>query len=95
VRYADHVNGSGREFFRLAWERDLEGIVAKWKFGTYRSDRAQTSWVKTKNATYLQAEGRPELFEKRRPKSDRTKWVRSDFPTHLVAGTTQEGRERP
>src|SRR5262245_7997315 len=41
---------------------DLRGVVGKWKFGSYRSDGTQTSWVKVKNATYSQAEGRGELF---------------------------------
>ena len=65
IRYVDHVVGSAKNFFRLAWEHDLEGIVGKWKFGTYRADGAQTSWVKIKNPTYSQAERRRELFEKR------------------------------
>ena len=65
VRYVDDIKGSGREVFRLACEHDLEGIAGKWKFGTYRADGAQTSWVKIKNPDYSQAEGRHELFEKR------------------------------
>jgi len=66
VRYVDHAEGSGTEFFRLACEHDLEGIVGKWNFGTYRADGRQTSWIKMKNPTYSHAEGRHELFEKRR-----------------------------
>jgi bifunctional non-homologous end joining protein LigD len=31
--YANHIEGQGREFFRLACELDLEGIVAKLKHG--------------------------------------------------------------
>ena len=53
--------------FRLACEHDLEGVVGKWKLGTYRSDGAQTSWLKIKNPNYSQAEGRHELFEKTPP----------------------------
>jgi ATP-dependent DNA ligase len=79
VRYVDHIVGNGRKFFELACAEDLEGVVGKWKFGTYRTDGAQTSWVKIKNAAYSQAEGRHGLFDKRRPKSDRTKWVRSEL----------------
>ena|SRR5436190_11111975 len=56
---------SGKNFFDLACAEDLEGIVRKWKFGTYRADGAQTSWVKIKNPNYSQAEGRGELFQKR------------------------------
>jgi ATP-dependent DNA ligase len=65
VRYVDHIVGNGRKLFELACAEDLEGIVGKWRLGTYRSDGAQTSWVKIKNSTYSQAEGRGELFEKR------------------------------
>ena len=79
VRYADHVGGSGGEFFRLACDHDLEGIVGKWKFGTYRTDGAQTSWVKIKNTDYSQAEGRHELFETRRSGERRYERVRREL----------------
>ena len=65
MRDVDHIVVGGKKFFELACAEDLEGIVGKWKFGTYRADGAQTSWVKIKNAAYSQAEGRAELFEKR------------------------------
>lgn len=45
--------------------RDTEGIVAKWAGGPYHTDGAKTSWVKIKNPTYTQAEGRHEFFENR------------------------------
>ncbi len=79
LRYVEHIHGEGEEFYRLACEHDLEGIVRKWKFGTYRTDGHQTSRIKVKNPAYSQAEGRHERFEKRRPKWDRTKWVRSEL----------------
>ena len=40
-------------------------MVGKWRFGTYSADPQRTSWLKIKNPTYSQAEGRGELFEKR------------------------------
>jgi ATP-dependent DNA ligase len=49
VRYVGHIEEKGSEFFQLACEHDLEGIVGKWKFGTYGSDEGKTSWVKIKN----------------------------------------------
>jgi bifunctional non-homologous end joining protein LigD len=76
VRYVEHIEALGSEIFRLACEQDLEGIVGKWKFGTYRSDGRKTSWVKIKNLTYSQAEGRAELFEKRRNGERRRERVR-------------------
>jgi hypothetical protein len=60
------IERRGRRLFELACERDLEGIVAKWKQGSYQSDGHGTSWLKIKNPHYSQAEGRHELFEPRR-----------------------------
>ena len=58
--YADHVERYGIDFFRLACERDLEGIVAKRKVGAYGD-----SWFKIRNPVYSQYEGRRKLFEKK------------------------------
>jgi len=33
--YAEHIEGYGVEFFRLACEQDLEGVVAKAKHAAY------------------------------------------------------------
>jgi bifunctional non-homologous end joining protein LigD len=60
ILFADHVEQCGVNFFRLACERDLEGIVAKRKQGTYGE-----SWFKIRNPVYSQYEGRREVFEKR------------------------------
>jgi bifunctional non-homologous end joining protein LigD len=61
VLYASHIDGHGREFYQLACERDLEGIVAKRKLGAY-----DEGWFKIRNPRYSQYEGRRELFEKKR-----------------------------
>jgi bifunctional non-homologous end joining protein LigD len=53
----------GRELFEAACRLDLEGIVAKRRDDAYSSG---TPWYKVKNPTYTQAEGRRELFERRR-----------------------------
>ena len=45
--------------------RDLEGIVAKWANGTYRTDGRATSWLKIKNRYYTQIRDRHELFASR------------------------------
>lgn len=29
--FADHIERNGTDFFRLACDRDLEGVVAKWR----------------------------------------------------------------
>jgi hypothetical protein len=43
--------------FAAACERDFEGIVAKWSPGRYQTGSG-TSWLKIKNASYSQIEGR-------------------------------------
>jgi bifunctional non-homologous end joining protein LigD len=58
--YAQHIDGTGKQFFREICARDLEGVVGKCKMGTYREDRPD--WVKFKNRSYSQAEGRHELL---------------------------------
>ena len=63
--YCDHVELAGEEFFQLACERDLEGIVAKRKFDPYLLD-GSAPWFKIRNPTYSQWIGREELFERER-----------------------------
>jgi bifunctional non-homologous end joining protein LigD len=48
VRYAGHVTGEGREFYRAARENRLEGIVAKHRRSRYEPGRRSTSWLKIK-----------------------------------------------
>ena len=64
--YLDHIEHRVRDLFRVACERDLEGIVARWAHGPYQTDGRRTSWVKIKNATYSQIKGRHGKFEQRR-----------------------------
>ena len=47
IRYSDHVEGQGQEFFRVAAEHDLEGVVAKRKDSTYHQRRSRL-WLKIK-----------------------------------------------
>src|ERR1022692_849227 len=63
--YVDHVVGTGVDLFEAVGRNDLEGIVAKRADARYAPD--EPTWVKIKSRTYSQAEGRRELFEKRRP----------------------------
>ena len=58
--YAQHIEQHGKGFFAEICARDLEGVVAKRKLGIYKDD--QTGWLKLKNPTYSQAEGRHELL---------------------------------
>jgi len=68
LQYADHIEHHGTALFRRVCELDLEGIVAKHKFGPYVSDRDTSSWFKVLNQKYSQRAGREELFERDRRK---------------------------
>jgi ATP-dependent DNA ligase len=65
LRLPDHIERRGADLFRVACDRDLEGIVGKWASGTYRTDGRATSWVKLKNRDYSQMTDRHELFAPR------------------------------
>ena len=67
--YVEHVEVHGPSFFEAACRMDLEGIVGKFAPGVYRCGGSESSWLKVKNPTYSQMDGRHELFETRREKS--------------------------
>jgi len=64
--YAQHIEANGKKLFREICSRDLEGIVAKRSRSNYRASRS--AWLKIKNRSYSQAEGRHELLTKRQGK---------------------------
>lgn len=64
IVYAQHVEHHGKRFFDEICARDLEGIVAKRKLSVYKEDG--TGWLKIKNRSYSQAEGRHELLTAKR-----------------------------
>jgi bifunctional non-homologous end joining protein LigD len=55
VLYCDHIEANGKKLFALASKKDLEGIVAKHKFGPYLQGTAQ--WFKIRNPNYSQRAG--------------------------------------
>jgi ATP-dependent DNA ligase len=59
------VEEHGFALFEAVKRLDLEGIVAKCKADPYGS---KTVWYKVKNPDYSQAEGRGDLFDRRRRK---------------------------
>ena len=67
--FVDHIEANGVVLFERICEMDLEGIIAKRKRGLYREG---TTWYKIKNAAYSQAEGRGELFDRRRSRPNVT-----------------------
>ncbi len=48
VRYAAHVDGSGRAFLRAAEAQGLEGVMAKHRRSTYEPNRRSSTWLKLK-----------------------------------------------
>lgn len=67
---ATGIEGRGVAFFRVARAHDLEGVVAKWKGGSYTSG-PRTSWLKIRNPHYSQWESRRDMFEARRDNATR------------------------
>jgi len=55
-----YVEGRGVDLFNEICQRNLEGVVAKRKTGTYST---VSGWLKIKNPNYTQSEPRHELFE--------------------------------
>jgi ATP-dependent DNA ligase len=56
----DHIEGRGVDLFKATCGGDMEGIVVKLADGRYEPQ--VTTWVKIKNRTYSQAEGRADFF---------------------------------
>jgi bifunctional non-homologous end joining protein LigD len=66
VIFVDHILGQGKALFQQICGMDLEGIVCKPLISPYRTVGGTTTWIMVKNPNYSQAEGRRELFYKRR-----------------------------
>jgi len=89
LRYAEHVDGSGTALFQRICELDLEGIVAKHKFGPYVAEREHSTWFKILNREYSQKDGREELFERERHSETVAGWH-----SCALAHAEMESRER-
>jgi len=63
IMYAQHIEREGKRFFEEICARDLEGIVAKRKLSIYKNDGH--GWLKIRNRSYTQAEGRHELLTRK------------------------------
>src|SRR5216110_3989733 len=66
LKYTEYIDGCGTALFQRICELDLEGIVAKQKFGPYVTEREHSTWFKIRNRGYSQMAGREELFERER-----------------------------
>lgn len=49
VRYSDHVEEEGKDFFFEAVQKDLEGVMAKNKNSLYYPGKRTSEWLKVKN----------------------------------------------
>ncbi|MFL5774113.1 MAG: DNA ligase D, partial [Flavisolibacter sp.] len=48
IRFSDHIDDIGKEFFEVAKRNNLEGIIAKKKDSPYFSDSRTKTWLKIK-----------------------------------------------
>src|SRR5216110_3561071 len=60
LKYTEYIDGCGVALFQRICELDLEGIVAKQKFGPYVTEREHSTWFKIRNRGYSQMAGREE-----------------------------------
>src|SRR2546425_3608626 len=74
LKYSDHVDGSGKALFERVRKLDLEGVVAKQKFGPYVTEREHSTWFKILNREYSQKDGREELFDRERHQESVAGW---------------------
>jgi bifunctional non-homologous end joining protein LigD len=64
-----YVEGRGVDLYNEVVRRNLEGVVAKRKTGTYAT---VSGWLKIKNPLYTQSERRHELFDSFKARTART-----------------------
>ncbi|RYZ50939.1 MAG: DNA ligase D, partial [Sphingobacteriales bacterium] len=55
VRYCDHVEATGKDFYRLAERWGIEGIIAKKKQSAYLQGARSRDWLKIKNQHFMEA----------------------------------------
>lgn len=55
VKYCDHVENSGKQFYDAARKTNLEGIMAKKKSSIYRDGKRGEEWLKIKNHSDIEA----------------------------------------
>ena len=55
IKYSDHIEAKGKDFFQLATDKGLEGIMAKKADSTYTKNFRTKLWLKIKNNKRLEA----------------------------------------
>jgi bifunctional non-homologous end joining protein LigD len=94
LTFADHVEAAGVVLFERACELDLEGIVAKHKYGPYVTAREESTWVKIRNPRYSQWEGREELFDRDRSNEPAPGWHSCDLACAFLESENGEDQKR-
>ena len=74
LKYTEYIDGHGAALFQRVCELDLEGVVAKQKFGPYVVERESSTWFKILNRGYSQKDGREELFDRERHQEPVAGW---------------------
>jgi ATP-dependent DNA ligase len=82
VIYAGHVETHGVELFETVCERNIEGIVAKHKYGAYN---VRARWLKIKNPKYTQTIGRREMLDSFHERQTKRGKVRGSLFLFLIS----------
>ena len=87
ILYVQHVESEGEALFQCVREMDLEGIVAKHKYGPYASAREQSTWFKIRNRAYSQMVGRESVFERDRHAEPVPGWHTCDWVCEALSSS--------
>lgn len=55
IKYCDHVDGKGKEFFAALKRKGLEGMIAKRKDSVYTEGKRSSDWLKVKHVLMEEA----------------------------------------
>src|SRR5436189_4135729 len=94
LKYTEYIDGCGTALFQRVCGLDLEGIVAKQKFGPYVTEREQSTWFKILNREYSQKDGREELFERERHQEPVAGWHSCDLACASLEGVASMPERR-
>src|SRR5438132_9866291 len=82
LKYTEYIDGCGTALFQRVCELDLEGIVAKQKFGPYVTEREQSTWFKILNREYSQKDGKRNCLTVSDIVSRLQDGIRAHWPAH-------------
>ena len=94
LKYTEYIEDCGTALFQRVCELDLEGIVAKQKFGPYVTERESSTWFKILNREYSQMQGREELFASERHSEPVPGWHLCDLACVSLEGVASMPERR-